>query len=163
MLPTVLPRKEIAHVRQPLPDDFKLLLLCYGHSGPLIRSLKGKFDPEKMDTAIQLGELDCGCWVVLDGNNRISLILENDLTATLAVLPKDRLLFFRRGEWDREDLEWWNPHPQTFAFVRRHSAEFYKLRRNKRKFRSVALYDAAISKLRDTLENTPHRCGRVEG
>src|ERR1017187_5913232 len=75
-----------------LADDFKLSLLCYAHSGPLIRSLRGKFDPTQMDTAIQLGELSCGCWAVLDGNNRIAMIMENNPTATVEVSP--RINFF---------------------------------------------------------------------
>ncbi len=146
-----------------LADDFKLSLLCYGHPGPLIRSLRGKFDPTQMDTAIQLGELSCGCWVVLDGNNRIAMILETNPMATVAVLPKNRLLLFKDGEWDRNDLEWCHPNPQTFEFVREHSAEFYKTQRSKRQFKSAARYEAEIVRLRDLLENTQHRCGGILG
>ena len=146
-----------------LADDFKLSLLCYGHSGPLIRSLRGKFDPTQMDTAIQLGELSCGCWVILDGNNRIAMILENNPTATVGVLPKNQLLLFKYAEWDRNDLEWWCPNPQTFDFVRKHSAEFYKTRRSKRQFKSAALYEAEIARLRNLLENTQHQCGGARG
>ena len=146
-----------------LADDIKLSLFCYGHSGPLIRSLRGQFDPTQMDTAIQLGELSCGCWVVLDGNNRIAMILENNPTATVEVLPKNQLLLFKYAEWDRNDLEWWCPNPQTFDFVRKHSAEFYKTQRIKRQFKSAALYETEITRLRNLLENTQHQCGGARG
>jgi hypothetical protein len=111
-----------------------------------------------MDTAIQLGALPCGCWVVLDGNHRVALILKNDASATMAALPKERLLVFRDGEWDRSLQEWWNPHPQPFDFVREHSAVFYRVQRNKRRFESAAHYEAEIKRWRNILEHTPHQC-----
>ena len=141
-----------------LAENFRLSSLCYGHRGRLIRSLRGTFDPRRMDTAIQLGELPCGCWVVLDGNNRIAMILDNDTDATMAMLPKDRLLLFKKSEWDRADLDWCHPNPQTFDFVRKHSATFYRTQRNKRQFESESQYLDAIDRLTDTLENTPHQC-----
>ena len=88
-----------------LADDFKLSLFCYGHSGPLIRSLRGKFEPKQMDTAIQLGELSCGCWVVLDGNNRIAMLLEHNPTAPVGIIPRNQLLLFEDGEWDPLGVE----------------------------------------------------------
>lgn len=141
-----------------LAANFKLSSLCYGHRGRLIRSLRGKFDPNKMDTVIQLGEMPCRCWVVLDGNNRIAMILDNDPDATMAVLPNDRLLLFKKNEWDRADLDRWNPNPQTFEFVRSHSAKFYRIQRNKRRFKSEPEYRAAIERMTDILEDTPHPC-----
>jgi hypothetical protein len=113
-----------------------------------------------MDTAIQLGELPCGCWVVLDGNNRIALVLEKDPKATVAVLPRRWLLLFQDGEWDRE----WSPqNPQPFEFVRTHSTEFYRVQRNKRQFKSLAAYQAEVARLRKVLDKTPHQCGGVQG
>jgi hypothetical protein len=66
--------------------DFKLSSLCYGHRGRLIRSLRGKFDPNKMDTVIQLGEMPCRCWVVLDGNNRIAMNLHPRVSRNARVM-----------------------------------------------------------------------------
>jgi len=151
-------KKAQSHLGTMPSDDFNLSWLCCSHRGPLICSLRGKFDSTKMDTAIQLGALPCGCWVVLDGNNRVALILKNNASATMAALPKERLLVFRDGEWDRSLQEWWNPNPQPFDFVREYSAVFYRVQRNKRRFESVAHYEAEIKRLRNILEHTPHQC-----
>lgn len=141
-----------------IPESFKLSLLQYGHPGPIIRRLKGQFDRQKMTNAIQLGEMACGCWVVLDGNNRIAMILRRDPDATIGALPEDRVLMLRDGEWDDDTLEWWNPNPQSFDFVQRHSAELYRARRNKSGFASGEEYEVEIAHLTDRLTNTPHRC-----
>jgi len=143
-----------------IPDDLPLPHLCYGHQGRLIRTLHGRFDPKKMETPIQVGEMHCGCWVVLDGNTRVAMILEYDAEATVAVIPRDRLLVFRKGEWDADLLKWSTPNPMSFEFVRRYSAELYRARRNKREFRSEKKYEAEIERLTGILEETAHRCGR---
>ena len=141
-----------------IPETFKLSLLQYGHPGPLIRHLKGRFDRQKMTSAIQLGEMACGCWMVLDGNNRIAMILRRDPCATIGALPQEHVLFLRDGEWDDDTLVWWNPNPQTFEFVQRHSTEIYRARRNKRGFASIEEYEIEIAHLTDRLRNTLHRC-----
>ena len=43
----------------------------YGHPGKFIQILKGGFDYTKMilKQPIQIGQLNYGCWTVLDGNN----------------------------------------------------------------------------------------------
>ena len=77
-----------------------------------------------MDTAIQLGELLVAVgwfWTAQPDRH----VLEHNPTATVGVLPKNQLLLFEYGEWDRSDLEWCQRNPQTFDFVRKHSAEFY--------------------------------------
>ena len=71
--------------RSTIAPTFPLALLCYGHQGRLIRTLHGRFDASKMDTPIQLAEMDCACWVVLDGNSRVAMILERQ--SAMTVLP----------------------------------------------------------------------------
>jgi len=141
-----------------LPDSFNLSLLHYGHSGPFVRRLTDRFDATKMTEAVQLGEMSCGCWVVLDGNTRIAAILRHDPAASIAVLPRKSVMFLRHGEWDESLLKWWNPHPQTFGFVQQHSAELYRARRNKRSYASLETYEAEIARLMRILEKTPHGC-----
>jgi hypothetical protein len=49
------------------------------------------------------------------------------------------------GEWDRYDLEWFHRNPQTFDFVRKHSAEFYKTQRIKRQFKVALIAEKIIA------------------
>ena len=70
----------------------------------------------------------------------------------------ERFSVLRDGEWDDDTLEWWNPNPQSFDFVQRHSTELYRARRNKSGFASGEEYEVEIARLTDRLTNTPHRC-----
>ena len=104
------------------PDkDTKLADLMYGHGDRFICHLSGRFDPEKYSDAppIQICEMNCGCWVVADGNNRVGLILRKNPEATLANIPNKLLAIARFGEWDNESMDWWNPCAKSFREVMR--------------------------------------------
>ena len=98
-----------------LKEDFPLKNLYYGHPGKCILLLKGRFDPSKMieTEPIQLGQMRCGCWVVLDGNNRIGLILKKNIEASIKIIPKQFITCYLHGQWDESILTWWNPYPKT--------------------------------------------------
>ena len=99
--------------------NIRLAELMYGHGDKYMQSLSGIFEPDKFPdaSAIQIGELKCGCWVVADGNNRIGLILRNNPDATLADIPEDLLAIYRYGDWDDDTMHWWNPEPKAFGEV----------------------------------------------
>ena len=101
------------------PDkNMKLTDLMYGHEGKFMCCLSGHFDPEKYPNAppIQICEMKCGCWIVVDGNNRVGLILRKNPEATIADIPKSFLATARFGDWDSE-MDWWNPCAKSFRDV----------------------------------------------
>ena len=102
-----------------LDKNTRLSDLQYGHGDKFVCSLSGKFRPEKYPdaTAIEIGQLKCGCWIVVDGNNRIGLMLRSNPDATVHDIPPDMLCKFRYGEWDNEHMEYWNPSPRSFGIV----------------------------------------------
>jgi len=97
----------------------KLADLMYGHGSKFMCSLSGRFDPEKYPDAppIQICEMECGCWIVADGNNRVGLILKKNLEATIADIPERLLATARFGEFDDEMMDWWNPCAKSFREV----------------------------------------------
>ena len=96
----------------------RLADLLYGHPGQYLQRLGRVFDPALVGREpICLGELTCGCWIVLDGNNRTGLLLATNPNATLADYPAAALVVYPKGSWDPEMIEWWNPAPKTFAEV----------------------------------------------
>ncbi len=99
-----------------LNKNTKLSELMYGHGDKFIATLPGKFQPEKFPNApaIQFCELECGCWIVADGNNRVGMILKKNPEATLADVPDGLISIENFGEWDEELMEWWNPCPKSF-------------------------------------------------
>ena len=102
------------------PDkDMKLADLMYGHEGNFICHLSGRYSPDKYlpSPSIQICEMDCGCWVVADGNNRIGLILRKNPDATIGDIPDRLLTTSEYGEWDSETMGWWNPCPKAFREV----------------------------------------------
>ena len=102
------------------PDkNMKLADLMYGHGSKFMCSLSGRFDPEKYPDAppIQICEMECGCWIVADGNNRVGLILKKNLEATIADIPERLLATARFGEFDDEMMDWWNPCAKSFREV----------------------------------------------
>lgn len=104
------------------PDkNMKLADLMYGHEGKFMCRLSGHFDPEKYPDAplIQICEMKCGCWIVVDGNNRVGLILRKNPEATIADIPKNFLATTQFGEWDSEMMDWWNPCAKSFRDVMR--------------------------------------------
>ena len=104
-----------------LDKNMKLADLMYGHGEKLICFLSGSFDPDRFPDAppIQLSELKCRCWIVVDGNDRVSLILKKNTEATIADIPKNILATTRYGEWDDELMAWCNPCPKSFRDVMR--------------------------------------------
>ena len=99
--------------------NMKLADLMYGHGSKFMCSLSGRFDPEKYPDAppIQICEMECGCWIVADGNNRVGLILKKNLEATIADIPERLLATAPFGEWDDEMMDWWNPCAKSFREV----------------------------------------------
>ena len=101
-----------------LDKNTKLADLMYGHpcEDRFTCCLSGSFEPEKHTKApaIQLCEMKCGCWIVADGNNRITLILRQNPEATLSDIPRDLVITFKFGQWDDETMDWWNPCPRPF-------------------------------------------------
>ena len=97
----------------------KIADLLYGHPGKYIQTLKSPFNPTKYPLApkIQICQLECGCWIVADGNNRIGLVLNQNPNATIADLPSHILSIYEHGDWDEDTMKWWNPAPKTFAKV----------------------------------------------
>ena len=99
--------------------NLKLADLMYGHGSKFMCSLSGRFDPEKYPDAppIQICEMECGCWIVADGNNRVGLILKKNPEATISDIPERLLATARFGEWDAEIMDWWNPCAKSFREV----------------------------------------------
>ncbi len=93
-----------------LPIETALSSLFYGHEGRYIQSHPRPYQPRlaKLEP-ITIGQLQCGCWTVLDGNSRIALLLEANPEATVADLPATVLSVYGRNTWDQETHEWWNP------------------------------------------------------
>ena len=145
-----------------LPGSFKLANLCYGHEGKYICSLKGRFDPKRINEPIQLGQLSCGCWTVLDGNNRIGLILRHNMEARIEDFPKKMFTFYRSREYDEEELRYWNPFLKTFGYVLPLSKQLNIIIKNKREFISEADYQREVNRLRSLLTKKKHTCPRIE-
>jgi hypothetical protein len=98
-----------------LLKTMKLADLLYGHPGRFIQRLGKHYFPKlAVKQGIWLGELDCGCWMVLDGNNRTGLLIRANPEATVADYPQSALLISSKGTWDTELDDWWNPCPKTF-------------------------------------------------
>jgi len=98
--------------------NLRLADLLYGHPGEYVQQFGRKYDPSlAAGESICLGELTCGCWIVLDGNSRTGLLLSASPNATIADYPEAVLLAYPKGSWDPEVIEWWNPAPKTFAEV----------------------------------------------
>jgi len=138
--------------------------LMYGHPGKFIQSLKGRFDYRKMTVKqpIQIGQLNCGCWTVLDGNNRIGLILKKNINSKLEIIPKRMIKIYPKGEWDEDTFLWWNEYPKTFDTVMRYSAEVNKTRKRKSTFSSEQEYKKEINKFMRIIDKDKHICVNFE-
>jgi hypothetical protein len=96
----------------------RLAELLYGHPGRYIQQLRKPYDPLRAgESPITLGELKCGCWIVLDGNNRTGLLLSANPDARIKDYPAKALVLYPKETWDTETMEWWNPAPKRFAEV----------------------------------------------
>jgi hypothetical protein len=102
------------------PDkNMKLADLMYGHGDKFMCTLSGQvnFDKYRDAPPIQICEMKCGCWIVVDGNNRIGLILKATPDARISDIPSSLLATFRFGKWDSEMMDWWNPCAKSFRDV----------------------------------------------
>ena len=144
-----------------LPGSFKLANLCYGHEGKYICSLKGRFDPKRTNEPIQLGQLSCGCWMVLDGNNRIGLILWHNIEAKIEDFPKKMFAFYRCKEYDEREIYYWNPFPKTFGYVLTLSRQLNIVIKNKKEFTKEADYQKEVNRLMSLLTKKKHLCPRI--
>jgi len=138
----------------------KLKNLMYGHPGKFILSFKGRFDYTKMTVKqpIQIGQLNCGCWTVLDGNNRIGLILKREIDSKFEVIPKKMIIIYPKGEWDIDTFYWWNEYPKTFEVVMRYSSEINKIKKRKSMFSNVQEYKNKINKYMEIIDDNKHIC-----
>ena len=141
-----------------LSDSFRLSNLCYGHEGKYICSLKGRFDPRLVNEPIQLGQLSCGCWIVLDGNNRIGLILKHDIGATIGGFPKNIFTFLNDDAFDEKEIYYWNPYPKTFGYILPLSKQLNIVRKKKKSFKSEADYHNEANKITAALTKKTHTC-----
>ena len=141
-----------------LLDSFRLSDLCCGHEGKYICSLKGQFDPRLVNEPIQLGQLSCGCWIVLDGNNRIGLILKHDIEAKIGDFPKNIFSLLANEKLAEEEIYYWTPYPKTFGYILPLSKQLNILIRNKKSFTSEADYQSEVNKIKTSLTKKRHEC-----
>jgi hypothetical protein len=141
-----------------LPDSFRLSDLRCGHEGKYICSLKGRFDPQLADEPIQLGELSCGCWIVLDGNNRIGLILKHNIEAKLGEFPKQIFTFLTNEEFDEGEIYYWSPYPKSFDYILPLSKQLNIVTKNKKSFKSETDYKNEVNRITTLLTNKMHEC-----
>ena len=141
-----------------LPKNFKLVDLYYGHSGKFILSHKGSFNPRLVLAPIQLGQLSCGCWIILDGNKRIGLILKKNPNAIMGDYDEKLFCLYKVGEWDEELMQWWNPYPKTMGEIMTLSKELNRTIRNKSSFVDQEKYQTLIEDLDSQINSENHTC-----
>lgn len=141
-----------------LPDSFMLSDLYCGHEGKYICSLKGRFDPQLVNEPIQIGKLSCGCWIVLDGNNRIGLILKHNIDAKIGEFPNKIFSFIKNEEFDEEEVYYWNPYPKPFSYILPLSKQLNIVIRNKKTFKSETDYQNEINRITSLLTKKMHGC-----
>ena len=134
-----------------LPDSFRLSNLCCGHEGKFICSLKGRFDPQLVNEPIQLGQLSCRYWIVLDGNNRIGLILKHNIEAKIGDFPKNIFSFIMNEDFDEREIYFWNRYPKTFGYILPLSKQLNIVIRNKKTFKNEADYQNEVNKINSLL------------
>jgi hypothetical protein len=140
------------------PESVNIANLYYGHPGPFIQSLKGPFDPSRSMIPIQLGQLSCGCWVILDGNNRIGLIVKRSQDARLSDLPRKLFQAYGTGTWDDELVKWWNPYPKTIGTIIILTRDLNRLKRLKSSFRNHNLYLRLYGRIMTKIDARRHVC-----
>ena len=141
-----------------LPDSFRLADLCYGHEGKYICSLKGRFDPQLVSDPIQLGELSCGCWIVLDGNNRIGLILKGNIDARIGDFPKNIFTFLKNEEFDEGEIYYWVQYPKSYDYILPLSKQLNIAIRNKKSFNNDRDYHKEVNRITSLLTRKMHEC-----
>jgi len=141
-----------------LPNSFKLADLYYGHSGKFILSHKGSFNAQLSEVPIQLGQLRCGCWIILDGNKRVGLILKKNSDAILGDYDQNLFSFYKDGEWDEDLMEWWNPYPKTMHEIMELTKKLNKLIRNKSSFDDQEQYQNLLEDLNSQIDSESHMC-----
>ena len=141
-----------------LPNNFKLADLYHGHSGKFILSHKGPFNAQLSETPIQLGQLSCGCWIILDGNRRVGLILKKSPNAIIGDYDQHLFCFYNPGEWDENLMEWWNPYPKTMLEIIELTRKLNKLIRNKSSFADQGKYQKLVEDLNGQIDFEKHVC-----
>ena len=141
-----------------LPDSFRLADLCYGHEGKYICSLKGRFDQQLVSDPIQLGELSCGCWIVLDGNNRIGLILKCNIDARIGDFPKNIFTFLKNEEFDEGEIYYWVQYPKSYDYILPLSKQLNIAIRNKKSFNNDRDYHKEVNRITSLLTRKMHEC-----
>ena len=146
--------QDVLHV----PKKIKLADLYFGHPGKFIQSLNGPFNPPQSKVPIQLGQLSCGCWIILDGNSRVGLILRKNPDATIGDYRKEMFCFYKAGEWDEEIIQWWNPYPKTMKEIMQLTKELNKLIRNKSSFSDTKIYQKLFNEISSKINLEKHIC-----
>lgn len=141
-----------------LLDSFSLADLCCGHEGKYICSLKNRFDPLLVIEPIQIGKLSCGCWVVLDGNNRIGLILKHNIDAKIGEFPNKIFSFIKNEDFEEEEIYYWNPYPKPFRYILPLSKQLNIIIRNKKTFKCETDYQNEVDRITSLLTNKMHVC-----
>ncbi len=139
-------------------DSFRLADLYCGHDGKYICSLKNRFDPQLVNEPIQIGQLSCGCWIVLDGNNRIGLILKYNIDAMIGEFPDKIFSFIKNEEFNEEEIYYWNPYPKPFSYILPLSKQLNIVIRNKKKFKCGTAYKNEVNRIISLLTNNMHEC-----
>ena len=137
-------------------DSFRLADLYCGHDGKYICSLKNRFDPQLVNEPIQIGQLSCGCWIVLDGNNRIGLILKYNIDAMIGEFPNKIFSFIKNEEFNEEEIYYWNPYPKPFSYILPLSKQLNIVIRNKKKFKCGTAYKNEVNRIISLLTNKMH-------
>lgn len=150
--------KEEGTLARILSDSFLLSDLYCGHYGKYICSLKGRFDPHLCGSPIELAQLSCGCWIVLDGNNRVGLILKYNTEAKIGDCPKNTFVFLANSAFDEEEILNWNPYPKTFGYLLPISNKINRVIRNKRSFTNETEYRKALYRLTSLITKKKHQC-----
>lgn len=143
-----------------IPGDIKLQDLMCGHDGKYICSIRQKYDHRRSKEPIQLFRLECDCWIVLDGNNRIGSILKQFPNAIISNFPIHIFLEVTADAYDPREILYWVPYPKPFKYIMPISHEMNKIRVNKRKYSSVIDYNNSINKLDNLLRSEIHYCNK---
>ncbi len=139
-------------------DSFRLADLCCGHEGKYTCSLKNRFDPRLVNEPIQIVKLSCGCLIVLDGNNRIGLILKYNIDAKIGDFPNKIFSFIKNEEFDVEEIYYWNPYPKPFSYILPLSKELNIVIRNKKSFKCETNYKNEVNRITSLLTKKMHEC-----
>ena len=140
-----------------LPNNTNICDLMYGHDGKYISSIKGKFAHHKSKPPMQLFNLACGCWIVLDGNNRIGSILNYAPDAKIGDFPKNTFVEIPKDKFDANEIYYWVPYPKPFHYIIPLSQKLNKIRHNKSSY-NLEEYNKEINSIYSLLTKEVHIC-----